>query len=474
MENNIEKILNVGQDLLRENNYENAKSYFQTILKIDSNNYFACEAMLKISCMLGDYNDLCFYANKLFLQNKISFVIKYLYEQLIEFKKVLNLKKIKIIIYVLNKYIESIEDASIKNIVLNELEIIEKRVILKSFPRMLTVSLTSDCNIRCKMCHIPQKCWVFPDKKIEEIVSFMPKIQTILWHGGEPFFYNKIDILINEAKKYNLGQIISTNGLLLDDKRIEQIMSSNMEINFSVHGLTKDVYEKIHCGGNFDKLINNLKKFKNFKDKTNSNIKYGIKFLIMKSNYKQFMNLYDFVKEFGFNHVYINTLGEETCIDENLLFHENKREVFKYISDISEELKFKFKEDNIFYEAWLPKCNDIDKKVENNKIDNNDNKTKFGCNKKCDTKIFEKEKKFCCYIPWQSLYIDAGGYVRNGCFCNDIILGNINENSLEEIWNNEQQLSIRKNIINNGFDNKCSIDCRNGRILETFLKNPVL
>ena len=478
MDKAIEQILNVGQKLLKESNWIDAKSYFENVLRIDFNNYFACEAMLKISCILGDYSNLSLYSDKLFVQNKISFVIKYLYEQLIEFKKILDLEKIKVVVRVLNKYIESIENVAIKNIVLNELEIIEKKITLKSLPRMLTVSLTSDCNIRCKMCHIPQTRWMFPDKKIYEIFSLMPKLQAILWHGGEPFFYDKVDILINEAKKYNLRQIISTNGLLLNDNRIEQIITSNMEINFSVHGLTKDVYEKIHYRGNFNRLIDNLKKFKDLKDKKNSNIKYGIKFLVMKSNYKQFINLYEFVKKFGFNHVYVNILGEETRIDENLLFCENKKEVIKYINDISEELKLKFKNDNVFYEAWLPSCNNnnkcIDKKVENYEIDNNDNKIKLDCTEKFDTEIFEKWKKFCCYIPWQSLYVDAGGYVRNGCFCNDMIIGNINETSLEEIWNNEKQLNIRENIINNGFDNKCSIDCKNGRILETFLKNPVL
>lgn len=472
MAKNIEKILNIGQNLIKENKFVEASGYFEDILKVEPNNYFACEAMLKINCMLGDYNGLCLYSNKLFLQNKISFVIKYLYEQLFEFKKKLNLEKVKVIVKVLNKYIESIENLSIKNVVLNEIEIIEKKDILKSFPRILTVSLTSDCNIRCKMCHIPHTCWMFPEVKINEICSLMPKMQAILWHGGEPFFYNKIDSLINEAKKCNIRQIISTNGLLLDDKRIEQIICSNMEINFSIHGLTKNIYEKIHCGGNFDKLINNLKKFKKLKDKMNSNIKYGMKFLIMKSNYKQFMNLYEFVKEFGFNHVYVNILGEETRIDENLLFFEKKKEVIKYINDISEELKFKFQKDKVFYEAWLPSCNEnnkyIDDNIENNEIE------KFDCNKQCDAKNFKSKKIFCCYIPWQSLYIDTGGYVRNGCFCNNIILGNINKNSLEEIWNNEKQLSIRKNIINNGFDSNCSTDCKNGRILETFLKNPVL
>lgn len=469
MEKNIEQILNVGQKLLKENNWIDAKSYFENVLKIDFDNYFACEAMLKISCILGDYSNLSLYSDKLFVQNKISFVIKYLYEQLIEFKKILDLEKIKVVVRVLNKYIENIENVAIKNIVLNELEIIEKKITLKSFPRMLTVSLTSDCNIRCKMCHIPQTRWMFPDGKIDEICSLMPKIQAILWHGGEPFFYDKVDKLINEAKKYNLRQIISTNGLLLNDNRIEQIIASNMEVNFSVHGLTKDVYEKIHCGGNFNKLIDNLKKFKNLKDKKNSNIKYGIKFLVMKSNYKQFINLYEFVKNFGFNHVYVNTLGEETRIDENLLFCENKKEVIKYINDISEELKLKFKNDNIFYEAWLPNNNEYNENIEineNNKIIPN--------NKICDTGGFENKKSFCCYIPWQSLYIDAGGYVRNGCFCNDMIIGNINENCLEEIWNNEKQLSIRERIINNGFDSKCSVDCKNNRILESFLKNPIL
>ena len=188
-------------------------------------------------------------------------------------------------------------------------------------------------------------------------------------------------------------------------------------------------------------------------------MRYGLKFLVMKSNYKQLEYLYDFVNKYGFNHVYINTLGADTVNSENFLYHFSDNEILKNVVYMSNELSNKFKKAGIFYEAWLPAIED------NNNLINS--QEKLGVDND------DVQEKFCCYIPWESLYIDVEGNIRNGCNCNNLIIGNINNENLENVWNNEEIIEIRKNIINNGFDNRCSEDCKNGRILKEYLKNPV-
>jgi len=83
------------------------------------------------------------------------------------------------------------------------------------------------------------------------------------------------------------------------------------------------------------------------------------------------------------------------------------------------------------------------------------------------------EERFCCYMPWQSIVINTEGIVQNNCYCENLIIGNINQESINDIWNNKKIIEIRKNIINNGFDKRCAFDCKNGRVARAFLKNPV-
>jgi len=176
----------------------------------------------------------------------------------------------------------------------------------------------------------------------------------------------------------------------------------------------------------------------------------------MKSNYQHLNKLYDFVIKYGFNHVHVNTLGYDTISEENFIYHSEDINIIKNVIENSKILSGKFKKANILYEAWLP---DIKNDADVIKCENR--------NKEYET----KEQKFCCYMPWQSLQIDIGGFVRNNCYCENLIIGNINEESINDIWNNDKIIKIRKNIINNGFDEKCALDCKNGRISRLYLKN---
>lgn len=451
-------ILEMGQIYLASENFSESKIWFNKVLDIDEDNIYAIRAMLRVSCNLEDYDEVCLYAKKIItykekFKNDVSDLINFLFRKLFKYKESDDQDNIKKIAKILEICKEYIEDCKLKNILTNELEILNKDFVLKSKPRVLIISMTSKCNIRCKMCKVPSNSWDFPNDKLHEIYHLFPTLQKVIWHGGEPFLYQGIDDLIAEAGKYNVNQVVSTNGLLLNEERINKVINNGMELNISIHGLTEQIYELIHCGGNFKQLINNLEIIKNIKKSSNVYMKYGLKFLVMKSNYRQLSDLYDFVIKYGFNHVHVNTLGHDSISEENFIYHNDDSDILKNVIKNSKILYEKFKKADISYEAWLPEFENVSGICE---YQNRNEK---------------KEQKFCCYMPWQSLQIDIGGFVRNNCNCENLIVGNINEEKIDDIWNNDKIVQIRKNIINNGFDEKCALDCQNGRISNLYLKN---
>lgn len=462
---NITVVLEMGQLLRAKENFKEAKIWFEKVLDIDKDNIYAIKAMLHVSCGVKNYEVLAFYVKKIiYLKDKmqeediLTYLIDFLFVKLFEYKELDELFNVRKIVRILDSFQEYIKDLKLKNIIVNELEILNEQTVLKSKPRVAIISITSRCNIKCKMCKIPYEHWDFPRDKIHEIYDLFPTLQKIIWHGGEPFLYPGIDDLIEEAGKYNVNQVVSTNGLLLNKDRIKKIIDAKMELNISIHGFTKDVYETIHCGGNFKLLLNNLCNIKDIIRQSKLNIKYGLKFLVMKSNYKQLNNLYDFAVEYGFNHVYVNTLGYDTQNEENFIFQNEDMPIMKNVMENSKILSNKFKDTDIMYAAWLNEMNDENMLSSENTL--NDEK-----------QMAKKVQKSCCYMPWQSIQVDIYGFVRNNCYCENLILGNINEEKISEIWNNDKIIKIRENIINNGFDEKCSIDCKNGRISNVYLKN---
>ena len=71
-------------------------------------------------------------------------------------------------------------------------------------------------------------------------------------------------------------------------------------------------------------------------------------------------------------------------------------------------------------------------------------------------------KQYCEY-PWLSLTVMADGNVVpcTQISNNEIVLGNVNENTLEEIWNGPKYEELRKMHVTGNFpkDHKCNKSC---------------
>jgi tetratricopeptide (TPR) repeat protein len=71
-------------------------------------------------------------------------------------------------------------DPFLKNKILNEIEISQKKTILKSKPLVLGVTLSHACNIKCKMCDVWKKPWDIPEKIVQEISGYLPSLKYLL------------------------------------------------------------------------------------------------------------------------------------------------------------------------------------------------------------------------------------------------------------------------------------------------------
>lgn len=441
------------------NRHTEAKKFFLKALDINSKDKYALKGLIKTLLLLQDYDGVKKHIGSL-LENydlhKEYFLqlIKQITEKMYCHKDAgdeISIVKISDLFLYMSSHIS---DKKTENILINEAEIAQNKTVLKSMPRKLELLVTSKCNIRCKMCNISLGEWTFPESKNSEILKLMPYLEEIIWHGGEPLLYPHIYDLIGEASKNNVRQTISTNALLLDENNIKKLLATNIELNVSIHGLDKKTYESIHINGDFDKLVSNLLLIKKLMSESESKIKYGLKFLLMKNNYKQMADIYDFVRLYGFNHVYINILDEFTVSNEKILYYGKDRDILEKIIKMSDSLREKLKGINVFYEAWIPEIRE-----------SSGNEAK----KKDDVKIIKN--KMGCYIPWKKMHVDMDGDVRNDCFCGKIVIGNVVKENVENIWNGETVLKVRDNIINKGFDSVCSDGCKDGRVPDKYLKS---
>lgn len=247
-------------------------------------------------------------------------------------EKYLNYKKeINRLMKLFDKYTERTEYKRIKNILLNEHEMLERKTILESYPRKIEFNLTNKCNLSCIMCmEESRNCDFFaPDKLIDELIDIMPYLQTLNLRGGEVFLHKRLFEILEKSKTNELFVEIITNGLLLNDSIINKIMKLNefLTLTFSIDSLDKNKYEFIRKGGSFDKLMENICLFNKIRKDNGFKGKIGINMVVMSINYREIEDIIDFAGKNNFSIVHLIPVldDEEYSLDNEMLKFINKK-----------------------------------------------------------------------------------------------------------------------------------------------------
>jgi len=171
-----------------------------------------------------------------------------------------------------------------------------RKVELPFLPLVLTVAVSGECSLRCKMCM--SNIDFIPDNKCLNRKVFdkvIPKLLPGLRHlnltgNGDPFCQKEvIDFLKNFKKdKYSKLKIdLLTNGMFFNLEMWKKIKHCNYgTISVSIDASSRIIYEKIRRGGNWDKLQENLKLISKLRQQGRFE-KFVLNFVVMKSNFRE-------------------------------------------------------------------------------------------------------------------------------------------------------------------------------------------
>lgn len=446
---------------------DNIKNTYNNIIKIQLQSYYlinlSLDSVLILSLLLKQTGNDNFYN---VLKDVSNILLKKIQSLLLDFKFEYVFSKMKEI----ESFFPNIKNR-LRNIVYNEYEIFNKKTELRTYPRVLEVTLTTNCNLKCKMCNsIKYEKWQLPERTKNEIIELLPYIERINWLGGEVFLYKDFEQLLDEAHKYNIQQIISTNGLLLNKKIIEKLLDADVDLSISVDGTTRDVYENIRIGGSFDKLLENINLINDLKTKIKTRSKIRMCSVVLEDNYGQIVDFVEFAHKYNFDYI---TITPETNYMETGIFNNKNDLLYKYNKTI--ELADKY---DIEIENCLPKSptnveikknnqrRNINKNICVNKMEYHKNIMSIHNNHFVNDKL----KNFC-YSPWQKIFVDALGFVKVNCNCGgNLVIGDIEKNSIKEIWNNNKIKILREKMINGDIEDCCRNFCFDGSLLQSKLR----
>lgn len=277
-----------------------------------------------------------------------------------------------------------------------------------------TVIVTYRCNARCTMCSrfkAPSR----PDEEISlETIKKLPEMYFTNITGGEPFIRTDLPDIVRELYKKSERIVISTNGFFTD--RIIALCKEfpNVGIRISIEGLedTNNAIRGLPDG--FNRGYTTLKKLVEMK---HPDVGFGM--TVQDKNAPDLVPLYKLSEE-------LNMEFATASLHNSFYFVENK---------------------NIIKDRMMVAQNF--ENLVNELLNSNQPKKWFRAyfNHGLINYVFGQKRLLPCDMAFDTFFIDPYGDVMpcNGTKDKEV-MGNLNEQSWDELWNSKQADTVRETV----------------------------
>ena len=156
--------------------------------------------------------------------------------------------------------------------------------LVTEFPLQIDFELNYSCNFTCPMCTWNEEStdgkgkqtW-FDFEVFKEVIDdgVSKGLKSIrLNYINEPLIRKDIVKFISYAHQAGIiDSYFSTNGSLLSDEVIRSLINSGLlRLQVSLDAITKNTYEKIRTGGNYDQVIKNVLRFLEIRNEMGSKL----------------------------------------------------------------------------------------------------------------------------------------------------------------------------------------------------------
>jgi len=142
------------------------------------------------------------------------------------------------------------------------------------FPRVACIDVVNFCNLKCPLCptgsgRLNCRRSVMALDVFKAVIDKIPSLMTVaLFNWGEPFLNPQVFAMIDYAHKRNIKVTISSNlSLKRADEFFKKIVESGLdELMVSLDGASQENYSKYRVGGDFNLVIQNIKRLQEVKE----------------------------------------------------------------------------------------------------------------------------------------------------------------------------------------------------------------
>lgn len=274
-------------------------------------------------------------------------------------------------------------------------------------PISVGIEASSYCNMRCSYCahglkekNFPQQFMSFDtfQTAIDSLTLFDDKLKNVVFAlGGEPLMNQQLPEMVRYVKKRNVSDKVTifTNAVLLTEKYSKNLIDAGLDIlRISIQGVNSERYLEL-CGVRLDynTIVNQLKTFYEYRNKSGSSC-----------------------------HIFVK------IVDQSFNTIEDEAKFYNDFGDIC---------DQISVETIVPMRLEVD--YGNMEVSKSNNLIKQ-----------EVGKSDVCSQAFYSMYVRSNGNVTPCCIvdANKLVIGNLKQENLYDIWNGEKLKQFRKLQLN--------------------------
>ncbi len=289
-----------------------------------------------------------------------------------------------------------------------------------TFPDVVRIEASGKCNFRCIHCPTgiaPNKRPVLDNKQFESILNqfitndFIPRV-VVLYHGGEPLLNKRLPDYIKKLKAIGVQKtVITTNASLLKEELAEKLILAGLdEIKTSFDGNSPEESMTIRRNSQF------------YRDAENVRTLYKVRKNLGKTTPKIIISNVQICSRDSLNNLKANNTLTLKNIPEYLT---------SFFKEEKDDIEFKSHPAMIWpgYES-----------------DGTFEKVRFPSNK----------PKYCGSL-FETISIASNGNILLCCYDlkEELVMGNVFEDSIFSIWNSSQYRTIRDNFKKNTYTTMC-------------------
>ncbi|MEM3503762.1 MAG: radical SAM protein [Nitrososphaeria archaeon] len=307
----------------------------------------------------------------------------------------------------------------------------------KPYPSYLEIEVTTKCNLRCVMCE--HTYWDEPvkDMTFEEFKYIIDQFPKLKWIGltgiGESFLNKDFMKMLEYVKSRNIFVELYDTFYFIDDYIAKDLIRMGVDKIFaSIDAATKETYERIRVGSNFERVINNAKNLIRQKKEAGAYFpRIAFHYIINKENLHEIPHYIQLVSSLA--------EGDKVNIQFTRMLHKYQ-EVRHLFTEIPEEIIHLAEKEakkhciDVTWNADVPQC------------------------KPPINKCTEWVMPFI-FVTGHVIPCCSGNEAGHRDFQKETAMGNVFEKSFKEIWNGKKYSALRQTLKQNKVPLPCCNCC---------------